>query len=51
MKKVGEIREIWRYHVKGMEGESLQAGQLGAHGLNGDRIWAVRDNARQEIQS
>lgn len=51
MKKVGEIREIWRYPVKGMAGESLQAGQLGAHGLNGDRIWAVRDNARQEIQS
>ncbi len=51
MKKVGEIREIWRYPVKGMAGESLQAGQLGAKGLDGDRIWAVRDNARREIQS
>lgn len=51
MKKVGEIREIWRYPVKGMAGESLQTGQLGAHGLNGDRVWAVRDNARREIQS
>lgn len=51
MKKVGEIREIWRYPVKGMAGENLQAAQLGAHGLNGDRIWAVRDSARQEIQS
>ncbi len=51
MKKVGEIRELWRYPVKGMAGESLQTGQLGAHGLHGDRIWAVRDNARREIQS
>jgi len=51
VKKVGEIRELWRYPVKGMAGESLQTGQLGAHGLNGDRTWAVRDNARREIQS
>ena len=51
MNKVGEIREIWRYPVKGMAGESLSAGHLGARGLAGDRIWAVRDTARQEIQS
>lgn len=49
--KVGEISEIWRYPVKGMAGESLSAGHLGVQGLNGDRIWAVRDSARQEIQS
>ena len=51
MNKVGEISEIWRYPVKGMAGESLSAGQLGRSGLAGDRIWAVRDTARQEIQS
>lgn len=51
MKKVGEISEIWRYPVKGMAGESLQSADLGAQGLAGDRIWAVRDSARQEIQS
>ena len=51
MTKVGEISEIWRYPVKGMAGESLLAGQLGVQGLVGDRIWAVRDTARQEIQS
>ncbi len=51
MKKVGEVREIWRYPVKGMAGESLDASQLGTQGLDGDRVWAVRDNARQEIQS
>jgi uncharacterized protein len=51
MKKVGEIREIWRYPVKGMAGEPLGEAKLTAQGLAGDRIWAVRDNARQEIQS
>ena len=51
MTKVGEISEIWRYPVKGMAGESLLEGQLGGRGLVGDRIWAVRDTARQEIQS
>lgn len=51
MMKVGEISEIWRYPVKGMAGESLSVGHLGVQGLNGDRIWAVRDTARREIQS
>jgi MOSC domain-containing protein len=51
VKKVGEISEIWRYPVKGMAGESLQTARLGEQGLAGDRIWAVRDDARQEIQS
>lgn len=51
MKKVGEIREIWRYPVKGMAGERLVRSQIGATGLDGDRILAVRDTARQEIQS
>lgn len=51
MTKVGEISEIWRYPVKGMAGESLSVAQLGAQGLIGDRIWAVRDSAREEIQS
>lgn len=51
MNKVGEISEIWRYPVKGMAGESLSTAHLGEQGLVGDRIWAVRDTARQEIQS
>lgn len=51
MRKVGTLKEIWRYPVKGMAGETLQAGKLGAMGLAGDRIWALRDNARREIQS
>ncbi len=51
MIKVGKIKEIWRYPVKGMAGESVQQCQLTEHGLAGDRIWAVRDTLRQEIQS
>ncbi|MET0378416.1 MAG: MOSC N-terminal beta barrel domain-containing protein [Spongiibacteraceae bacterium] len=51
MRKVGTVKEIWRYPVKGMAGETLDACDLGAVGLMGDRIWALRDNARQEIQS
>ena len=51
MIKVGTLSSIWRYPVKGMAGEQLQSASLGGHGIRGDRIWAVQDNARQEIQS
>jgi uncharacterized protein YcbX len=34
-----------------MAGEYLQKSNLGATGLRGDRIWALQDTARQEIQS
>lgn len=52
MKKLGIIREIWRYPVKGMAGELLESATLidGA-GIEGDRLWALRDTARGEIQS
>lgn len=51
MRKVGVIREIWRYPVKGMGGEALDRADLGERGLPGDRIWALRDTKRAEIQS
>jgi len=51
MANVGTIKEIWRYPVKGMAGESLAACALSEKGLRGDRIWALRDDARKEIQS
>ena len=51
MVKVGKVKEIWRYPVKGMAGEKLQKCQLGKNGFKGDRLWAVRDIVRQEIQS
>ena len=51
MQVVGKIKEIWRYPVKGMAGESLESCALGEKGLKGDRTWALRDQARKEIQS
>ncbi|MBI1397507.1 MAG: MOSC domain-containing protein [Betaproteobacteria bacterium] len=51
MQKVGTIREIWRYPVKGMAGEQLEASPIGPNGVQGDRTWALRDTRRAEIQS
>jgi len=51
MRKVGTIKEVWRYPVKGMAGEKVESCHLGEMGLQGDRIWALRDEARKEIQS
>ncbi|MFO1351367.1 MAG: MOSC domain-containing protein [Gammaproteobacteria bacterium] len=48
---IGRIKELWRYPVKAMMGERLDACRLTAAGLTGDRRWALRDEARQEIQS
>jgi len=49
--KVGEVGELWRYPVKGMAGERVDAVGLGSQGMHGDRCWAVRDTARAEVQS
>lgn len=51
MLKVGRIKEIWRYPVKGMGGEQLDACEVSEWGIPGDRIWALRDLEREEIQS
>lgn len=48
---VGHIKEIWRYPVKGMAGESLGSCALGERGVQGDRTWALRDTMRKEVQS
>lgn len=51
MIKVGTVQQLWRYPVKGMAGESFSKGHLGQRGIEGDRLWALRDVARKEIQS
>jgi hypothetical protein len=38
---VGRIAALWRYPVKSMGAEALDAADLGWHGLVGDRRWAV----------
>ena len=40
--KVGEIEALFRYPVKSMSGERLEAAELGWHGLEGDRRLAFR---------
>src|SRR3954465_9630448 len=40
--ELGQIEAIFRYPVKSMRGEALQACALGWHGLEGDRRFAFR---------
>lgn len=51
MKRVGTIKEIWRYPVKGMAGETMESCKMRPGGIVGDRVWALRDVLRDEIQS
>jgi uncharacterized protein YcbX len=47
MNEVGHIREIYRYPVKSMAGETLGSATLGWHGIEGDRRLAfVRRDVR-----
>lgn len=48
--EIGRVEAIFRYPVKSMGGESLEAAQLGWHGLDGDRRLAFRRvNDRSEF--
>ena len=40
--EIGHVEAIFRYPVKSMAGESLEVGNLGWHGLDGDRRLAFR---------
>lgn len=40
--KIGELEALFRYPVKSMSGEALEAAELGWHGLDGDRRLALR---------
>lgn len=40
--EIGQVEAIYRYPVKSMAGEQLQAAEVGWHGLNGDRRLALR---------
>ncbi|HEY6046579.1 MAG TPA: MOSC N-terminal beta barrel domain-containing protein [Pyrinomonadaceae bacterium] len=40
--ELGRISALFRYPVKSMAGELLDAARLGWHGLEGDRRWALR---------
>jgi uncharacterized protein len=40
--EIGQVEAIFRYPVKSMRGEALEAANLGWHGLEGDRRLALR---------
>lgn len=46
---VGHIREIWRYPVKSLGGESLADSHVHDIGLAGDRVWALVDEQTGDI--
>jgi uncharacterized protein len=41
--RIGTIKQIWRFAVKSMSGEQLEACTVGMRGIPGDRGWAIRD--------
>ena len=40
--ELGRVRELYRYPVKSMVATPIESGQLGWHGLDGDRRFAFR---------
>ena len=42
----GRVAQLWRYPVKSLGGERLEHADIGARGILGDRLWAVRDLER-----
>jgi hypothetical protein len=47
--RIGRVKQIWRYPVKSMAGEQLDACNVGLRGTPGDRGWALRDETTGEI--
>jgi uncharacterized protein YcbX len=48
---VGTIRALWRYPVKSMLGEELDAADLSEGGVVGDRAYALRDRETGKVAS
>jgi len=40
--EIGQVEALFRYPVKSMRGEALEAATLGWHGIDGDRRFAFR---------
>ena len=47
--RIGTVKQIWRFAVKSMAGEQLEACDVGVRGIPGDRGWAVHDDAMGKI--
>ena len=44
--RIGTVRELWRFPVKSMGGERVDAAAIDERGVHGDRLWAVRDEEK-----
>ncbi|HXZ89153.1 MAG TPA: MOSC N-terminal beta barrel domain-containing protein [Candidatus Binataceae bacterium] len=49
--QVGLVQALWRYPVKSLRGESLDATLVTENGVAGDRVWALRELDRGGIMS
>lgn len=49
--EIGRIAEIWRYPVKSMQGEQLDAGDFDERGLLGDRAFALYEVETGKVAS
>lgn len=47
--RIGTVKQITRYAVKSMAGETLDRCSVGMLGIPGDRGWAIRDETTGEI--
>lgn len=48
---VGTVKELWRFPVKSMTGSQVQRSYIGKAGMQGDRNWALRDEALGELST
>ena len=51
MAALGTVAAIFRYPVKSMLGESIESAEIQDAGIVGDRVWAVRDEARGDFMT
>jgi len=50
-RSVGTVAEVWRFPVKSMAGERLQAAEVSAGGVLGDRAYALIDDETGKVVS
>ncbi|MGV0641816.1 MOSC domain-containing protein [Mycolicibacterium sp. XJ2546] len=48
---IGRVCQLWRYPVKSLGAGPVEQVEISARGLHGDRLWAVRDVARDVTAS
>jgi hypothetical protein len=48
---LGSVGALWRYPVKSMMGEELNASAVGKRGLVGDRVYAIVDPETRKVAS